>query len=220
MGLASLVVSVVVTLGVGVSLPPSTNAGARMVAIHGDLRCSVGQSQLKFDPPLVIVHNGDRRTKSRDTFTSSVTGCRGSTPTSAAPGGITSGVMELKGRLRQNNCVDLSAPGSAGVFLDGRQLLRVTWYDASGRRVGRNRYWAVPAGLTLIFDNFANNFPVSPIATVPLTSTVRSTAKAFGGEAVSTRVPLDLTDFSVRCVAGPVVAVPLLGGDIAIGNPT
>ena len=85
--------------------------------------------------------------------------------------------------------------------------------------MGRNRYRAAERGLTLIFDSFFN-FPLSPIATVPLTSTIRIPARAFGSEAISTRVPIDLTDFGVRCAAGPVAALPLLGGEISIGNPT
>ena len=209
----------VVGVVAGVALSPPEIAGARTAVIRGDLKCSVGTAQMTFDPAVVLSHHGDHRTRSRNTFTALATGCRGTTATTPAPGGIAWGVLDLKGRLWQNTCLNLTGPGAAGYAMQGPQKLTVTWYNANGEPVGRTRYRASERGLTLIFDEFFN-LPLSPIATVPLTSTVRSAAKAFGSEPISTRVPIDLTDFGLRCAAGPVAAIPLLGGEISIGNPT
>jgi hypothetical protein len=215
------VIAVVIVLIASVVLAVPSTAGARMEEIHGDLRCAVGAAQMHFDPSVVFAGNNPNPSKSRNAFTALVTGCRGTAPTSPAPGGIYWGVIELKGRLRQNSCLDLTSegPGARGYFMQGPQRVKLTWYDASGARLGRSNYGGT-RGLTLIYDDYSNNAPISPIATVPFTSMLRSRAKAFGGEAVSVRVPIDLTDFSVRCGGGPVAAVPLLGGGITIGNPS
>ena len=97
--------------------------------------------------------------------------------------------------------------------------MKLTWYSASGARLGRSSYGRIK-GLTFVYDDYSDNAPSSPIATVPFTSMLRSRAKAFGGQAISVHVPIDLTDFSVRCGEGPVAEIPLLGGEITIGNPS
>ncbi len=218
-GAARLVIAAAMVLATAAALVGPTNAGAAPV-ITGDLKCSIGATQMRFDPPLVLLAGNTNPTKSHDTFVATLSACRGSTAATPAPAGIHHGLIELKGRLKHNSCEDLTAvPGYGGTSLYGPQRVRLTWYDAGGSRIGRAPFGAEERSLILSYDLGAYPWPLSPIATIPFSGTLRSRARAFGGEHVAIGIPHDLTAFSVRCAAGPVAAIPLLAGEITIGNP-
>ena len=144
-------------LATAAALVGPTNAGAAPV-ITGDLKCSIGATQMRFDPPLVLLAGNTNPTKSRDTFAATLSACRGSTAATPAPAGIHHGLIELKGRLKHNSCEDLAAvPGYGGTSLYGPQrraadlVRRRRQPDRAGSLRGRGaqpdpelRPWRVP----------------------------------------------------------------------------
>jgi hypothetical protein len=213
-----LAVTATVSIALAATFAPGAHAAP---VISGDLLCVIGATPMSFTPALVLAANNPLPTKSRDTAVATATACRGTTPSTPAPGGIHHGLIELKGRLKQNSCEDLTAvAGYSGTSLFGPQRLRVTWYDASGKRIGRTPFGAEERSLMLSYDLPGYPSPLSPIATIPFSKTLRSGAKAFGGERVVVAIPHDLTAFSLACAAGPVAQIPLLAGVITIGNPS
>lgn len=187
------------------SLAVSGAAGALPV-IHGDLKCSVGDSPMQFSGPLTYSFLNPQPPPVRSAklrYSAPVTACRGTTPTTPAPGGIHHGLVELKGRVYKSDCAKV--PGAPKV--------KLTLFDENGTVVARSHLGKPLGGVF-------HNFPVDPIWIVTFSGPLKSTAKSFGGETLTLRVAFDGNDFNDRCTNSAVTAVPMFDGEITIGNPT
>lgn len=199
---SALVVGVAAGLLAG-SLAVPGAAGALPV-IHGDLKCSVEDSPMQFSGPLTYSFLNPQPPPVRSAklrYSAPVTACRGTTPTSPAPGGIHHGVAELKGRVYKSDCAKVP----------GAPKLKLTLYDVSGTQVvARSHLKPIPEA----------DFSTPSAYRFAFSGPLKSTAKSFGGETITLQVAFDGNDFNNRCTNSAVTAIPMFAGEITIGNPT
>jgi hypothetical protein len=179
-------------------------AAGALPVLHGDLKCSVGDSPMQFSRPLTNPAFNPQPPPVRSAtlrYSAPVTACRGTTPTTPAPGGIHHGVVELKGRVYKSNCAKVpSAP-----------KLKLTLYDASGTQVVARSHLKPVA---------VADYSALPIYTFTFSGPLKSSAKSFGGEVISLQIAFDGNDFNSRCLTSAVTTIPMFDSEITIGNPT
>jgi hypothetical protein len=193
-----------------VLLPAQATAHAAPVPILGDLRCAVDQSQVLLDPPAIA---GERLPDlprpwlaSRVTFSAAASACRGSSPTSPAPGGIDHGVLVAKARVRHRSCDNLGAM---------RPRFTIQWFDAGGARIATTH---VATATTVTHPPFPST---DPTWWFTFTGTVRIRAKAFGSAPVSLTLKTDGNFISHVCSGDHLDSLPtLVGGMLTVGNPS
>jgi hypothetical protein len=189
-------------------LVPAGTAGA-VAAVQGNVRCAVGSSTVHLAPPAIDFGRDQTPpprpwNASRVTFSAPVTACRGTNPADPAPGGITHGTLDLKGRLKHHDCLNF----------DGMRVrLKLRLFNAGGALVARSN-----VGTT-------TDFSVSDVGVYPLVDTftfagsVRPGARGFGSSPVSMTATTN-GDYLAHVCSGDSLSSFVLGsGVLSIGHP-